>query len=126
MMDLDANICKKLRWRKGRGFSRLELRAARLSVRHALAKGLSIDPKRSTRYDVNVAALTAWLRADTVPLTNVKGIGPKRADKLTAIGVVTVADLAGSDVARLGDKLGVSIQRVTRWVANARELLTAS
>jgi predicted flap endonuclease-1-like 5' DNA nuclease len=125
-MGVNANILKTRRWRKGRGFSRNELRTAGLSVRHALERGLPVDPKRSTRHDANVATLTAWLRADTAPLTDVKGIGPKRAAQLKAIGVATVADLAGSDPARLGEQLSVSTQRAARWIANAQHLLSAS
>ena len=119
-MDMDAHIRTTRRWRKGRGFSRDELRAVGLSLRHALDRGLPIDPKRSTRHDANVATLTAWLRADTAPLTDVTGIGPKRAAQLTAIGVATVAALAGSDAARLGEELGVSTQQAGRWIANAK------
>lgn len=125
-MDVDANIRTPRRWRRGRGFSRDELRAVGLSVRHALDRGLPVDTKRSTRHDANVATLTAWLRADAAPLTDVKGIGPKRAGQLTAIGVATVAALAGSDAARLGEQLGVSTQRAARWIANARQLQTGT
>ena len=125
-MDVDANIRTPRRWRQGRGFSRDELRAVGLSVRYALDRGLPVDPKRSTRHDANVATLTAWLRVDAEPLTDVKGIGPKRADQLTAIGVATVAALAGSDAERLGEQLGVSTQRAARWIANARQLQTGA
>lgn len=125
-MDVDANIRTTQRWRKGRGFSRNELRAVGLSVRHALDRGLPVDSKRSTQHDANVAALTAWLRADAAPLTDVKGIGPKRAEQLTAIGVATVAALASSDAARLGEQLAVSMPRAARWIANAQQLLAPS
>ena len=125
-MDVDANIRTPRRWRQGRGFSRDELRAVGLSVRHARDWGLPVDPKRSTRHDANGATLTAWLSAAAAPLTDVKGIGPKRAEQLTTIGVATVAALAGSDAARLGEQLGVSTQRAARWKANARQLQTGA
>lgn len=56
-------------------------------------------------------------------LTQVKGIGEKRAVQLKANGILNVDDLAKSDAATLAAKLKVSPKIVEKWIAAAKELI---
>ena len=55
-------------------------------------------------------------------LTQVKGIGEKRANQLKANGISSIDDLAKADVAALASKLKVSPKIVEKWVAGAKDL----
>ena len=55
-------------------------------------------------------------------LTQVKGIGEKRAMQLKALGIDSVEALAKSSAKRLARKLKVSPKIVEKWVAGAKEL----
>jgi hypothetical protein len=56
-------------------------------------------------------------------LTQVKGIGKRRAAQLKALGVDTVASLSTCSPEDLAEKLDVSPKRTTRWIAEARKHL---
>ncbi len=56
-------------------------------------------------------------------LTQVKGIGKRRAAQLKALGVETVASLSTCSPEDLAEKLKVSPKRTTRWIAEARRHL---
>lgn len=64
----------------------------------------------------------------THDLTQIEGIGPKIASRLTASGVLTCADLAERPVDELikllPDVTGLSPAKVERWRVRARELAT--
>ncbi len=47
-------------FRKGRGFSLLELQGARVLLAHARQLRLPIDLRRGTQYDVNIKAIRDW------------------------------------------------------------------
>ncbi len=51
------------RTRGGRGFSRGELREARIDVKRALKLGISIDSRRKTKHEENVKRLKKYLRS---------------------------------------------------------------
>ena len=55
-------------------------------------------------------------------LTEVSGIGEKRASQLKALGINTVDDLAKASVEDLAKSLKVSPKIVAKWVAGAKEL----
>ena len=58
-----ATVVKKLgRTRRGRGFSREELRAAGLDFHQALKLRLPVDTRRKTKHDENVKTLKQLLR----------------------------------------------------------------
>ncbi len=59
-------------------------------------------------------------------ITNVKGIGPKRAEKLRELGIQTVADLAKSSTEELATKMKVSPKIVEKWIKEAERLIEES
>ncbi len=54
-------------------------------------------------------------------LTMVKGIGPRYAERLKALGIDSVMALRDYDVTILAQTLGISEKTVADWVANAKE-----
>jgi len=58
-------------------------------------------------------------------LTDVRGIGRKRSEKLRDIGIDSVEDLAKCKINDLVEKIGVSEKIVSTWIENANELLSA-
>ncbi len=64
--------------RLGRGFSRGELKKAETSVAEALRLAISLDSKRKTLHEENVAAVTALLKLKRKPPSRAK---PKRKSK---------------------------------------------
>jgi Holliday junction resolvasome RuvABC DNA-binding subunit len=56
-------------------------------------------------------------------LTEIKGIGPKRAKELKAAGVNTVSELAKSSPKYLSEKTGISIKNISKWIVQANEMI---
>lgn len=61
--------------------------------------------------------------APTMELTQVKGIGAKRATQLKALGINSANDLSKVSAATVAKKLKVSPKIVDSWIANAKELV---
>jgi len=59
-------------------------------------------------------------------LTEVKGIGVKRAEQLKALGILTVEDLAKASAEDLASKLKVSPKITEKWIKNAKKLIEKS
>ena len=57
--------------RNGKGFSRPELLSINIDTKKARRLGLQVDPRRSTKLDVNVDALKNWF---TIPIATPKKI----------------------------------------------------
>ena len=55
-------------------------------------------------------------------LTDVKGIGEKRAAQLMALGINSVEDLANASAKDLATKLNISSKIIDKWIMNAREI----
>jgi predicted flap endonuclease-1-like 5' DNA nuclease len=55
-------------------------------------------------------------------LTEVKGIGEKRAAQLKALGVNRIEDLAGASAEDLAAKLNISPKITKKWIENAKEI----
>jgi predicted flap endonuclease-1-like 5' DNA nuclease len=58
----------------------------------------------------------------TMELTDVKGVGEKRAMQLRAFGILTVDDLANASAKDVAKKLKISLKIVDKWISNAKEL----
>jgi hypothetical protein len=52
-------------------------------------------------------------------LTEIRGIGSKRARELNAVGVNTVSDLATASGNDLSQKTGISGKTISRWITEA-------
>ena len=128
-MQVYAIVNRKKKLRKGKGFSRGELKKVGFSSKQALKLGIQIDRRRSTTHDQNVKTLKAHLSKEMptsetlVDLTEVEGIGRKRFEKLNAIGIDSVEKLAKSDPKEIAEKLRVSEKRSYRWIENAKIVL---
>jgi predicted flap endonuclease-1-like 5' DNA nuclease len=66
-------------------------------------------------------AVPAW-----TPLTEVKGIGEKRAEQLKALGINNVEELAKASAKELASKLKISPKITQRWIENAKKLTEKS
>lgn len=76
MMKVEPAVFKKNgKIRKGKGFSREELKKARLSFREALKLGVPIDFRRRTFHEENVKAVKNFLKTKKTELK------PKRKSK---------------------------------------------
>jgi predicted flap endonuclease-1-like 5' DNA nuclease len=58
-----------------------------------------------------------------IELTQVKGIGEKRAIQLNTLGIKTVNDLANESAANISKKLKISPKITRKWKASAKKLL---
>ncbi len=61
-----------------------------------------------------------------VELTEVKGIGEKRAEQLKALGINSVEDLAKASAKDLAVKLKISPKITGKWIRNAKKLVEKS
>ncbi len=63
-MRVQSTVRKKGgRTKRGRGFSRGELKEAGVDLKHALKLGIPIDPRRKTKHEENVKMLKRHLRS---------------------------------------------------------------
>ena len=61
-----------------------------------------------------------------VKLTDIEGIGVKRAEKLKSSGINSVRDLANSDLTKLSEDLGepfVSEETISKWIDEAKKVI---
>lgn len=57
-----------------------------------------------------------------IPLTDVKGLGPKRAEKLHETGVKSANDLIKADLVKVAEETGISTKILERYVSEAKKL----
>ena len=69
------------------------------------------------------APTTATSTAATMELTQVKGIGRKRALQLKALGIHSVDDLSKASAKTVAKNLKISPKIVKKWVASAKKLV---
>ncbi|MFB0523843.1 MAG: helix-hairpin-helix domain-containing protein [Candidatus Bathyarchaeia archaeon] len=62
-------------------------------------------------------------REEIVELTEVKGIGPKTAEKLREAGIENASDLADSNPETIAKALSLSEERSSSLIEDARSLL---
>jgi len=58
---------------------------------------------------------------DAPSVDTVKGIGPAYAERLSELGIETVADLAAADPAEVGEGASVGEKRAATWIDRASE-----
>jgi MFS superfamily sulfate permease-like transporter len=56
-------------------------------------------------------------------LTEINGIGPKRAFDLKIAGVTTIHDLAKRSPKHLAEKTGIPITQISKWIIEANKLI---
>jgi predicted flap endonuclease-1-like 5' DNA nuclease len=125
---------KSLETERERLLSRISARDQRIrELEHKVARIAELESKLAER-DAEIARLRgeleetiAWQPALEDDLTKIKGIGPKFASALHALGVHRYEDIAGwtdEDVARFADALKVPRARIDKggWIAAARAL----
>jgi predicted flap endonuclease-1-like 5' DNA nuclease len=72
---------------------------------------------------VKMALNVATPAAATMELTQVKGIGEKRAAQLKALGVNSVDDLSKASAKTIAKELKISPKIVDKWIDSAKELV---
>ncbi len=150
-MKLQALVKRKRRIRTGRGFSKGELKEVNLSIKEALKLGIPVDVRRSTRHDENIEILKSFLAenlqvkksakpAEAVSdikvrkkrnkevktisnLTQLQGIGEKRAQQLRNLGIDSIEKLAKADPKEISENLRVSEKLVSKWISDAKQML---
>ena len=129
MMTMEAIVKRKRKKRRGKGFSREELKEVGLSCTESLKLEIPIDARRSTKHKENVKALKAYIsqrkielpiKEKRVELTEVKGIGPKTAGKLVEAGIKNAYELAASNPEKVAEALGSSKDRAINLIEGAR------
>ena len=75
-MQLKPTVQRKGKIRRGKGFSRAELREAGADFRQALKSSIPVDPRRKTKYENNVKILERYLQS----------LGSKKKKKSKSIG----------------------------------------
>ena len=132
-MSIQAVVKRKRKTRKGKGFSREELREVGLSFSEALKRKIPIDTRRSTKHEENVEILKTVLEpivsekeVKIIELTEVKGIGLKTAKKLKEAGIENANELAASSPQRVAEVLGSSETRAAGFIEDAQSLLKGS
>lgn len=55
-------------------------------------------------------------------LTEIKGIGSRRAEELQLAGVKTIPDLAKRSPKHLSEKTGIPITQISKWITEANKL----
>jgi predicted flap endonuclease-1-like 5' DNA nuclease len=60
---------------------------------------------------------------EALELTQVKGIGEKRAAQLKALGINSVEDLAKASATAIARRLQISPKITKKWIASAKELV---
>ncbi len=65
----------------------------------------------------------AMQEAPTAELTQVKGIGEKRATQLKALGINSADDLTKASAKTVAKKLKISPKIVNKWIDSAKELV---
>lgn len=91
--------------------------------RRVAAKPRVETPKGVEGVGVEIGAPVEVKAVTPIDLTEIKGIGAKRAEKLKAIGVNTVQDLARFSPEELSEKTDISKKLLSNWIEQARELI---
>ncbi len=85
----------------------------------SLIFGYSLRPRMSLHHQAPLISPASTVKYND-DLTQVKGIGTRRAAQLKALGINSVADLAASSAEDIAEKLNVSPKRTRRWTTEAR------
>jgi predicted flap endonuclease-1-like 5' DNA nuclease len=82
----------------------------------------AVQEQKATSEAAPMHASVATPATQTMELTDVKGVGEKRAMQLKAFGILTVDDLAKASAHDVAKKLKISPKIADKWISNAKEL----
>ena len=125
--------------RKGRGFTRSELKSAELSVKEARDMGLMVDLRRKTLHEENVEILKKYVadmekfvealmaEEDAKPdvsdmiaeLSSLRAVKKSEAELLVGAGIKSIEDLAYCELDKVANKTGIPDERITAMVTAA-------
>ncbi len=83
----------------------------------------TVPQKPATTIETPAMTEASTPAAPTIELTQVKGIGEKRATQLKALGINSVDDLAKASAKTIAKKLQISPKITKKWIASAKELV---
>jgi len=112
----------RIRVRRGKGFSILEIKKAGLTLLQAKKLSIPIDARRRTAWEENVQTLRKNY-VSGVDLTEIKGVGKVIAAKLEAAGILNARDLVGADLEELSEKVGYPVSRLEKLKQEAEKIL---
>lgn len=71
--------------------------------------------------DTDESADTGEHPGADVPVDEIRGVGPTYSERLTAVGIETVADVAAADIGQIADAAEVSESRASDWQSQATD-----
>lgn len=78
-------------------------------------------PKEKTATSISSRVVPSF--KPSINLTKIRGIGPKRAEKLTSAGILTANDLAKATPDEVAKKANTSTKVTRKWIQRAKKLL---
>lgn len=122
--------------RRGRGFSRKEIKEANLSVGEARRFGLIVDLRRKSFHEDNVEVLKAYVEemkqllsvkpapsetksTEIAELSSMKSVTKAQAKLLADAGIPTIEDLAYCEIDTVARKTGIDEDQLTKMVKEA-------
>jgi predicted flap endonuclease-1-like 5' DNA nuclease len=120
--------------REGRGYSVEEVLKAGLTIPQTKALKIRVDSRRKTAHDFNIQELKKLKpgkvrkvkpkkKKRIVPLTAVKGIGPKKAEQLKKGGIDSANSLAKADLKAASKKTGISLRVLEKYAKEAKKVV---
>ena len=99
----------------------------KIMIKTKLILNYNNDPFEASLVDITKFENKSNKIPDKVPpqvadLTEINGIGSKRAEELESAGVKTVADLAKRSPKHLAEKTGLPITQISTWIIEANKL----
>ena len=130
---------KDMHPRRGRGFSRMEIKEANLTIGEARRFGLIVDLRRKTYYEDNVEVLKVYAEemkqllsveaAKPTPseekesviaeLSSMKSVTKTQAKLLAGAGISTIEDIAYCEIDTVAKKTGLDEDQITKMVKEA-------
>jgi predicted flap endonuclease-1-like 5' DNA nuclease len=83
---------------------------------------LDTSPVNIPKFENNCNKISDQVTPRLGDLTEINGIGSKRAEELESAGVKTVADLAKRSPKHLAEKTGLPITQISTWIVEANKL----